>query len=309
MNKLLGGLLLSSTFLGVIQPGFAAPTVLSDIAPTHSLVSMVMGDIGEPSLLITSSNSPHDFALRPSDAGKISKAEIIFYTGSVLTPWLDDALVSLARDTPIIELVSTDGTTLLEFRDNNVFEHDHDHSHGSDNHDSEISYDPHAWLDPTNAQLWLNRISDELAAIDPLNADTYAANAASAISTIDEVSEKVRRSISTINDSSYVVFHDSYHYFESYFDIHAVAAINLGDGTHPSISQISQLRSLLQDSEAACVFSEPQYSERLVNTIAEGTNVKRGILDPLGVNLPADENLYTALIQSLADELLRCLST
>lgn len=302
-------LLLSFVFCVTAQIGNAAPNVLSDIAPTHSLVSMVIGDVGESTLLINSSSSPHDFSLRPSDAGKISRAEIIFFTGSTLTPWLIDAMASLADNTPTVELISTSGTTLLEFRESNIFEGDSSHDHSGHNHDSSASYDPHAWLDPSNAQLWLNRISEELSAIDPDNARTYAANAAAAIVSIQETSDKVKESIKKISNTQYIVFHDSYHYFESYFDIHAAAAINLGDGTLPSISQISQLKKLLKDSDAACVFSEPQFSQRLVDTVAEGSDVKRGVLDPIGVNLPPDANLYPSLIESLADELLRCLAT
>lgn len=311
MKKLIGVLLLCSAFFTTTHSSIAAPIVLSDIAPTHSLVSMVMGDIGDSSLLIDSANSPHDFSLRPSDARKLSNADIIFYTSSVLTPWLDDALISLADGTPLVELISTQGTTLLEFRDNNVFEHDHahDHDHSSDDHNSELTFDPHAWLDPSNAQVWLKRIASELSAIDPPNAARYQANSLDAIRMIEEMSENVRQSISTINEHAYVVFHDSYHYFESYFDIHAIAAINLADGTHPSIQQITQLQALLNNTKATCVFSEPQYSERLVNTITQGTHAKRGVLDPLGVNLSTGKGLYNSLIQSLSDELLRCLTS
>ncbi len=313
MKKLIGVLSLCPTLIATTQSSIAAPVVLSDIAPTHSLVSMVMGDIASPSLLIDSSNSPHDFSLRPSDARKLSDADIIVYTSSVLTPWLDDALTSLADGTPLVELVTTQGTTLLEFRDNNVFDHDHshdhDHKHATDEHDSASTFDPHAWLDPSNAQVWLKRIANELAAIDPENADGYQANALDAIKMIEEMSGQVQQTISSINEHSYVVFHDSYHYFESYFDIHAIASINLGDGTHPSISQITQLKALLKETKTTCVFSEPQYSERLVNTITEGTSARRGVLDPLGVNLSPGADLYSRLIESLSNELLRCLSS
>ncbi|MFK8076584.1 MAG: zinc ABC transporter substrate-binding protein [Granulosicoccus sp.] len=313
MKQLIGVLSLCSTIFATTQSSIAAPVVLSDIAPTHSLVSMVMGEIGAPSLLIDSSNSPHDFSLRPSDARKLSNADIIFYTSSVLTPWLDDALTSLADGTPLVELVTTQGTTLLEFRDNNAFEHDHSHDHGhehsADEHDSASTFDPHAWLDPSNAQVWLKRIANELAAIDPENADGYQTNALDAIERIEELSERVQQTISSINEHSYVVFHDSYHYFESHFNIHAVAAINLGDGTQPSISQITQLQALLKDTKTTCVFSEPQYSERLVNTITEGTSARRGVLDPLGISLSPGADLYSTLIESLSRELLRCLTS
>ena len=302
--------------LGVAQNIAAAPKVLSDIAPTHSLVSLVMGELGSPSLLINSSTSPHDYSLRPSDAAKLNNADIIFYTSGALTPWLEDALASLAGSTPAIELIDSEGTTLLEPRESNLFSHDHDHSHG-DNHDEHENdadhkpnaIDPHAWLDPSNAVIWLNSIAQELSAIDPENASIYQNNATQAAMTVQTMSAEVAQSLSEIADKPYVVFHDSYHYFESRFDVHAIAAINLNDGSQPSISQINGLQRLLIETQAQCVFSEPQYSQRLIDTVVSGTTVRRAELDPLGVQLTPGPDLYAALIRALASNLLQCLTT
>ncbi|MFT5895228.1 MAG: zinc transport system substrate-binding protein, partial [bacterium] len=112
LNSLLSNTLICSptswlvVLLGCSQPALSAPAVLVDIAPTHSLVSMVMGDIGEPELLISSTSNPHDFALRPSDASRLTNADLIFYTSSTLTPWLNKALQSLAQNTPAFELIA-----------------------------------------------------------------------------------------------------------------------------------------------------------------------------------------------------------
>ncbi len=298
--------------LGVAQNIAAAPKVLSDIAPTHSLVSLVMGELGSPSLLINSSTSPHDFSLRPSDAAKLNDADIIFYTSGALTPWLEDALASLAQATPAIELIDSEGTTLLEPRESNLFSHDHDHSHDEHKNDSDHeanAIDPHAWLDPSNAVIWLGSIAQNLSAIDPVNASIYQSNAMQAAKTLQIMSAEVAQSLSGISDKSYVVFHDSYHYFESRFDVHAMAAINLNDGSQPSISQISGLQHLLFETKTQCVFSEPQYSQRLIDTVVGGTTVKRAVLDPLGVQLKPGPDLYAALIRALASNLLQCLTT
>ena len=64
-----------------------APKVVVDIAPVHSLVSMVMKGVGEPTLIIPANASPHDYALRPSAAKALQNADIIFWMGSSLTPW------------------------------------------------------------------------------------------------------------------------------------------------------------------------------------------------------------------------------
>ena len=62
------------------------PNVVTDIAPTHSLVSMIMKGIGEPKLLIKPNENPHDYRLRPSKAKALEQADIVFWIASGLTP-------------------------------------------------------------------------------------------------------------------------------------------------------------------------------------------------------------------------------
>uniref|UniRef100_A0AAN0M8D8 High-affinity zinc uptake system protein ZnuA n=1 Tax=Yoonia rhodophyticola TaxID=3137370 RepID=A0AAN0M8D8_9RHOB len=71
---------------------------MTDIAPIHSLVAQVMGDLGSPDLLLPPGADPHDFALRPSDADKLANSDLIIWVGPELTPWLEDPLNALCPD-------------------------------------------------------------------------------------------------------------------------------------------------------------------------------------------------------------------
>ena len=53
------------------------PQVATDIAPIHSLVAMVMGDLGTPDLIVTPGASPHTYALRPSQARALQNADLV----------------------------------------------------------------------------------------------------------------------------------------------------------------------------------------------------------------------------------------
>lgn len=300
-------LLMLAMLSGLSTTAHAAPNVLVDIAPAHSLVSMVMGEIGKPELLISSTSNPHDFALRPSDASVLSNAELIIYTSSSLTPWLSKALPSLAANTPTLELISIEKTVLLPLRDDHLFSHSEHEGHGSKGH-AEHVYDPHAWLDPDNAIVWLRRIADELGARDSANATTYQQNADRATLKIQDVMTQVEAELNGLGTVPYLVFHDSYQYFEARFNLQPKASINLGDGTQPGISQIRKLQAALQSSQARCVFSEPQYSDRLINTVVGSMDIETARLDPLGFNLKTGQGLYIDLIENLSSSLFKCLS-
>jgi zinc transport system substrate-binding protein len=74
-------------------PAFAeVPAVVTDIPPVHALVSQVMGDLGQPMLLLERGADEHDFQLRPSQAAAVADAELVVWIGPELTPWLDGAM-------------------------------------------------------------------------------------------------------------------------------------------------------------------------------------------------------------------------
>ena len=114
------------------------PTVAVDIAPVHSLVAMVMDGVGTPELIIPAGASPHGYSLRPSEAAALQDADIVFWMGSDLSPWFEEAIETLADGAAVTALLEADETTLLEFREGALFEahghEDHDHAHG-DGHD------------------------------------------------------------------------------------------------------------------------------------------------------------------------------
>ena len=102
------------------------PSVSVDIAPLHSLVASVMNGVGVPNLIIPSGSSPHDHQLRPSEAKAMQDANIVFWMGEELTPWMENAVKTLSSNASINTLLENDKTSLLEFREGALFEaHDH----------------------------------------------------------------------------------------------------------------------------------------------------------------------------------------
>ena len=125
------------------------PDVATDVTPVHSLVARVMEGVGTPELVIAQGASPHEYSLRPSEARALQDADLVFWIGEDLTPWMENSIETLAEDAKVISLLESDGTELLDFREGALFEaHDHDaHGHGDEgeNHDDhEDAHDDHA---------------------------------------------------------------------------------------------------------------------------------------------------------------------
>lgn len=355
------------------------PRVVADIALIHSLVAQVMDGVGTPDLLLPPTASPHDFALRPSDARRLQDAALVVWVGPDLTPWLDRTLDTLAGEAHRLTLLSQDGVRTLPFRSGARFEHDHDHgghddhAHAEtaahdhdhdhdhakeaaahdhdhdhdhakeaaahdhdhdhdhakeaaahdhdhdhhedhaetashDGHDHGDGLDPHAWLDPANARIWLHEIAHELAEIDPANAARYEANAEAAVARLTDLEATLTAQLADVAETPFIVFHDAYQYFETRFGLSAAGAIAPSDAEDPSAARVAELRDTIVDTGAVCVFSEPQFNDALVETVMAGQPARLGTLDPVGASLDIGAAQYGALITAMAETFETCLS-
>ncbi len=283
---------------------FAGPDVVVSIAPVHSLAARVMQGAGTPRLLLPPGASPHDHALRPSDAAALERAALVFWVGPGLEPWLERPLTILATGARVMRLADTPGLTRLALREGAVFEA-HDHGLGPDHGEDET--DPHFWRDPMNAKLWLGAIAAALAEADPSRRALYLANAEAARAEFDALAAAIDARLAPVRGRPFVVFHDAFHYFGHRFGIEAAGAVALGDARAPGPARIARIRDRIRALGAVCLFREPQFRSALVATVAEGTGVRIGLLDPLGASLPPGPDLYPELLRGLADSLAGCL--
>jgi zinc transport system substrate-binding protein len=105
------------------------------------------------------------------------------------------------------------------------------------------------------------------------------------------------------------VFHDGYQYFERRYGTNAVGAITINPTQRPGARRLEEIHARLERLDAACVFAEPQFEPALVDTVIEGTNARKGVLDPLGSAFEAGPGQYFQLMNGLADSLVSCLGS
>ncbi|MHA7888086.1 zinc ABC transporter substrate-binding protein [Roseicyclus sp.] len=185
-------------------------------------------------------------------------------------------------------------------------DHGHD-DHGHDDH-AHGAHDPHAWLSPENAALWLNTIAGALSAADPDNAGAYFANAAAGRAELEALSAEVEAMLAPVRGTGFIVFHDAYQYFEASFDLPASGAISLSDATDPSPARIAEIQDRVAEQGVACVLSEPQFDPGIVAAVMEGAEARTAVLDPLGSTLEPGPALYGDVIRGLGETLAACLS-
>ena len=285
--------------------------VVADIGPIHSLISIVTQGITSPNLIISPGESPHAFSLRPLAASHIQDADIIFWVGGQLTPSLESSLDKLNPDVLKIELIKAANITLFKFRERPIFrndEHeghdDHDEHEGHDH--SPNSVDPHIWLSPKNAIIFLNIIAAELTKLDPANRDAYLRNAEAGEKKITALSSNLSSEFNSTKLLNFFVFHDAYQYFEKEFGINPLGSLLSSSAESGSLSRMMTIQEYVKANEISCYFIEPEFRQELVDRVSEGMDTQTIVLDPLGSNLNLGTNMYFNLLQEVGNAFLSC---
>ena len=316
---------LAAMFGAAVCPAGAAELqVVTSIKPVHSLASAVMEGVNTPHLLMRGFASPHTFSLRPSDADRLESADVIFLIDESLERSLAGAIESIAEKALVVELAQSRGLNRKPFRETGLFEDesDADHGHGhdeeSESHDEHAdddhadhdhgAFDPHVWLDPVNTRAMVQAIADTLAQADPLNADRYVSNADQFNRRLEQLTAQITAEVSSVRDKPFIVFHDAYRYFEERFELTFTGSVVVSPEHPPSAKILRQLRDKIRESGVACVFDEPQFSNRIVSVIVEGTSARTGTIDPLGADIEAGPELYFTLLHNIATSFKDCLS-
>ena len=285
----------------------AADRVVATFKPVHSLVSAVMDGVGEPYLIMKGHASPHTYRMRPSDAGVLGKARVIFMVGDLVESSLAGAIHKLGGKARVVELAEVPGLVRQPLRKGGAFEddgHDHGHSHGHDDQ----AFDMHVWLDPVNAGLMALAIARTLSEIDPANAAKYGANADALVSRLDELTAQIAAELAPVRDKPFIVFHDAYRYFEDRFGLKAVGSAVVSTGRSPGVRRVRELRRKVRELGVVCVFAEPRYDPRFVRLITEGTKARGGTVDPAGMTVKAGPGMYFSLLRNMAASFKECLA-
>lgn len=276
------------------------PRVVADIAPVRALVAEVMAGLGEPELLTRPGVSPHEVSLRPSQARALQDADLVVWIGPALEPWLEKPLAVAAGGAVLMELLGTGGTILLDYRG----DPGEAPAGGGHSESGGAGTDPHAWLDPRNAVVWLGGIAERLAALDPENGDRYRANAAAARRRIQALDAEIAGQLA--DAPAYVAYHDGLQYFERRYGLKLAGTVAPGDATDPGPARLAELRRGIRDSGVTCVLSEPQLNPGLLETAIEGTGIAIRTVDLLGSGIDEGPEFYDRLLREIAATFADC---
>jgi ABC-type Zn uptake system ZnuABC Zn-binding protein ZnuA len=223
--------------------------VATTISTLNSFVQGVGGEYVTVKNIVPIGASPETFEPAPQDVATVADADVLVENGAGLETWLDRLLRDAGRPNLRV-VVGADG---LPVKNDN----------------------PHLWMDPVLAKQYVAKIRDALISADPQHADAYRRNAASYDARLDDLIGWIRGRIATIPPSHryMIVFHNAWQYYNDRFGITTLGFVERNPGQEPNPQQIAQLIDLAKAHHVHGVFSEPEYSPKLLYSIAQGAGI------------------------------------
>lgn len=273
-----------------------ATNVLTSIKPIQLIALELTKDVTTPDVLLGANTSPHDYALKPSDVKRTRAADLVVWYGHDLEPYLEKVLEGQNNVLTISEI---EGLELREFAGGHHDHHD-GHDHGS--------HDPHFWLGHKSTLQVAEAMTAKLLEIDPENKTQYEQNLKEFESTLAKQFESIKAQLQPVSEAGYYVFHDAYGYFEQDFPLNHLGYFTVSPDRKPGAKTLISIRKALAKNDAKCVFSEPQFTPAVVQSVTRGSDAKMGVLDPLGTDIEVAAGGYFKFKQQLADSFSECLT-
>lgn len=278
MKKIIALLLLLS-FLPLCGCAAVAEevTVMATFYPVFVLAENVLNGVSGVRLLSMTAPSTgclHDYQLLPRDMHALSQARMLLINGAGMETFLED-LAGLGSDLMIVDC--SQGVELLAEEETeeeaDEVSHEEHHDHGE--------YNAHIWLDPRNAIQMVQNMRSALAELLPEAADQISQNADAYIQRLSDLDVELRSAIAPLPHRTIVTFHEAFPYFARAYDLQIAAVVALEPDEPLSPRMLSQVVDKVRAAGNPPLFSEPQYSNAALRTVAQETGAPVYELDPL----------------------------
>ena len=235
---------------------FANINAVVSITPQKFFLEQIGGDKINVTVMVKPGNSPHTYEPKPSQMKDISSADIYFYIG---VEFEESWLSKFSNQNRSMKLV--DVTTSIK------------------RYNKE---DPHVWTSPNNVKIIAKNILNSLVKLDSKNKDYYTNNYTIFIKYINNLDIKISNILKDVpKKSKFMVFHPSWGYFAKQYSL-VQLPIQM-HGKAPKPKDIIKLIKVAKKQKVKAVFTQPEFSDKIAQTIATQLKIKVIKTSPLSL--------------------------
>jgi manganese/iron transport system substrate-binding protein len=228
-------------------------TVIQDIAQNIAGTAAIVESITKPGAEI------HDYQPTPLDIVRAQAADLVLWNGFNLERWFERFFDNI-KEVPSV--VVTEGVEPMGIAEGPYT--------GKPN--------PHAWMSPANALIYVENIRKALVKHDPKNAATYDRNAADYAAKIKALDEPLRKRISVIpeNQRWLVSSEGAFSYLARDYGLREAYLWPINADEQGTPKQVRKVIDLVRKHKIPVVFSESTISDRAAKQVARETGARYG---------------------------------
>ncbi len=285
-------------------------TVIATTSVFADLAQLALGNNVTIETIVPAGVDVHTFEPSPADAQKLAGANLIVMNGLGLDEWALSLLEAAGKgEEDVLELAEgideSNAWVYLEGEEHDE-EEGEEHSEEEGEEHGHGGTDPHIWLDPKGAAIYVNRIAARVAAELPERAMAIESARDAGLAEIAALDEELRVGFAAVEASArkIVTFHDAFGYFARAYEIEIVGVAVEAPGQEPSAKEIAALIDAIKAAGVTSVFSEAQFPSKVLDQVAAetGATVLENLYsDALG---DAPANSYLGAMRANASAIL-----
>lgn len=228
-------------------------TVIQDIAQNVAGDATTVESITKPGAEI------HEYEPTPKDIVKAQSADLILWNGLNLERWFERFFQNI-KDKPAV--VVTEGIQPLS-----IYEGPY-----------KDAPNPHAWMSPSNALIYIENIKNALVKYDPQNAAVYEKNAADYAQKIKQLDEPLRAKLAQIPETQrwLVTSEGAFSYLAKDYGLKEGYLWPINAEQQGTPQQVRKVIDLVKKNHIPVVFSESTISAKPAQQVAKESGAKYG---------------------------------
>ena len=260
------------------------PSVVVSHRVLCNLTAEIAQDTIQLNCLLDPNQDPHTYRSTPSDRKALETAQLILYGGYDGEPGVEGLIEASQTSAPIVAVFEEAVPNPLQGE-----EHHHDHEdkeqvehsdHQEEDHTAgqgEKVPDPHVWHNVDNSMAMVEVIRNQLAAINPDQADLYTENAQQLTTQLDQLDTWVNAQVATIppGKRKIVTTHDALAYYVNAYGFEGAESLQgLSTEETPSAARVKELVETIEQANVPTIFVETTTNSTAIETVAREANVK-----------------------------------
>ncbi len=264
-----GWSLFCAGMFGLVLAGCNKPTEQADqsgkkrIVTSFTIIADMAREVAGDAAIVESITKPgaevHGYEPTPKDIVKVQQADLVLWNGMNLELWFEKFFEKVEN---VPSAVLTEGIEPMGITEGPYT--------GKPN--------PHAWMSPANAKVYVENIRRALVKVDPENAETYNTNAAAYAAKIDALDEPVRAKLATIPEEKrwLVTSEGAFSYLCRDYGLRQLYLWPINADAQGTPQQVSHVIDQVRKNNIPVLFSESTISPKPAKQVATETGARYG---------------------------------